>query len=515
MLAELERKAMQQKSGLVSPFDEHARRALVEHLDEFLQSLRDAGNTEEHCQLIGTRVRHIVTSCRFRFIAEISASKVLRCLADLKSQKKRSQQTVNHYLRAIKQFTRWLVRDHRTDEDRLTFLQGGNVKTDRRLERRELNELEIQYLLQTAQSGGTSSKLTGWQRYTLYATALATGLRASELASLTPRHFELDAEVPLVHIKAKNEKARRGDVIPLPPELVTVMRSWFPKVPADAQLWPGKWAAQKQAGKFIQKDLETARIQWLADAATESERDSSSKSATLLYKNDTGQADFHALRHTYLSRLGRSGVSAKAMQKLARHSTVELTIGRYTHANLNDLGAAVRQMSPLPLSAKANSGTSNDESSESDSDLVALMVAGFSDNHCQSLKTIDESTAQRAEEPLPNVDSRNPHQTKVFEDDCGCLIAFDKAERGGFEPPRPLRACRFSRPVHSTALPSLRAGGSLGVARGSNKEIALVKNLWQRKTERDRRPAPSPEAAGATRSVLVADARTTARRRRR
>lgn len=117
-----------------------------------------------------------------------------------------------------------------------------------------MNEFEIQNLLEIAKSGGVSSKLTGWQRYTLYATALTTGLRASELASLTPRHFELDAEVPLVHIHAKNEKARCGDVIPLPQELVTVMRSWL------------------------------------------------------------------------------------------------LTIGRYTHANLYDLGSAVRQMSPLPLS---------------------------------------------------------------------------------------------------------------------------------------------------------------------
>ena len=133
------------------------------------------------------------------------------------------------------------------------------------------------------------------------------------------------------------------------------MRSWFPKISADAPLWPGKWAAQKQTGKFIQKDLEAARIQWRADAATESERESRTKSPTLLYKNDTGQADFHALRHTYLSRLGRSGVSAKAMQKLARHSTVELTIGRYAHANLNDLGSAVRQMSPLPLSTSTTS----------------------------------------------------------------------------------------------------------------------------------------------------------------
>src|SRR5579872_5083597 len=30
-----------------------------------------------------------------------------------------------------------------------------------------------------------------------------------------------------------------------------------------------------------------------------------------------------------------------------------------------------------------------------------------------------------------------------------------EAERGGFEPPRDLRPCRFSRPVHSTALPPL------------------------------------------------------------
>ena len=86
--------------------------------------------------------------------------------------------------------------------------------------------------------------------------------------------------MPLVHIKAKNEKARRGDVIPLPQELVTVMRSWLPKNSANAGLWPGKWAAQKRAGKLIQQDLETARIRWLADAPTEAERERRNKSPT-------------------------------------------------------------------------------------------------------------------------------------------------------------------------------------------------------------------------------------------
>lgn len=37
---------------------------------------------------------------------------------------------------------------------------------------------------------------------------------------------------------------------------------------------------------------------------------------------------------------------AKVMQELARHSTVELTIGRYTHAGLFDLASAVDRVEP-------------------------------------------------------------------------------------------------------------------------------------------------------------------------
>ena len=70
--------------------------------------------------------------------------------------------------------------------------------------------------------------------------------------------------------------------------------------------------------------------------------------ANVPYKTDEGQADFHALRHTYLSRLGRSGASPKAMQRLARHTTVELTLGKYTHVNLYDLKSAVEGLPPLP-----------------------------------------------------------------------------------------------------------------------------------------------------------------------
>jgi integrase len=67
--------------------------------------------------------------------------------------------------------------------------------------------------------------------------------------------------------------------------------------------------------------------------------------------NGEGVLDFHALRHPHITRLHRAGVSPKAMQKLARHSTNELTLGRYSHLALADPAAAIDLLPPL-VSAK-------------------------------------------------------------------------------------------------------------------------------------------------------------------
>jgi len=57
----------------------------------------------------------------------------------------------------------------------------------------------------------------------------------------------------------------------------------------------------------------------------------------LEYRDAAGHvADFHALRHTYISRLVRSGANVKVAQELARHSTPTLTLGRYAHMGLLD-----------------------------------------------------------------------------------------------------------------------------------------------------------------------------------
>ncbi len=57
-------------------------------------------------------------------------------------------------------------------------------------------------------------------------------------------------------------------------------------------------------------------------------------------------ADFHALRHSYLTLGGRAGIDLRTLQELAGHSTPELT-ARYSHRRLHDLTGALRKLPSL------------------------------------------------------------------------------------------------------------------------------------------------------------------------
>jgi len=88
----------------------------------------------------------------------------------------------------------------------------------------------------------------------------------------------------------------------------------------------------------------------LDDARTAEERADRERSCFLADRYDAGrEADFHSLRHTCGSLLAAAGVHPKMAQSIMRHSTIDLTMSRYTHtfrgqdaaiAALPDLGAA-------------------------------------------------------------------------------------------------------------------------------------------------------------------------------
>ena len=392
-LAELARTARDIRAGVISPLQEHADKLLLDHLSDFEQHLAAQGSTPEHRRNVATQARRVISEAKAHYVKELTATAVQGVLLDLKASGL-APRTINSHLQAAKQFCRWMVKDRRIHESPLQHIQGLNAAVDQRRVRRELSSDEIARLLHAAKTGPDRLGLTGWERFTLYSAALGTGLRASELASLTPRSFDLTNNPPTVRIEAANEKARRGDTLPLPADLVALLAPWLEGMPQNAKLWPGEWAAQKRASKFIQADLEAARAAWLVEAAEKTpERHAREKSDFLLYRNHDGeQADFHALRHTFLSRLGRSGASPKVMQKLARHSTVELTLGRYTHASLFDLQHAVSQLPALPtitttIQAQKLQATGTDDAGV----LVTPLVTGPAAISCLFSPAIDDT----------------------------------------------------------------------------------------------------------------------------
>ena len=70
--------------------------------------------------------------------------------------------------------------------------------------------------------------------------------------------------------------------------------------------------------------------------------------AGIEFETEEGVFDFHALRHTFLTRLARSGIPPKVAQTLARHSTITLTMDRYAHVALHDQTSALESLPGLP-----------------------------------------------------------------------------------------------------------------------------------------------------------------------
>jgi hypothetical protein len=89
--------------------------------------------------------------------------------------------------------------------------------------------------------------------------------------------------------------------------------------------------------KLILADLAAAREAWIKEGRSEDEQNKRRQSDFLEYRDGAGHVvDFHALRHTHISRLAASGANTKVAQELARHSSPMLTLGRYAHVQLLD-----------------------------------------------------------------------------------------------------------------------------------------------------------------------------------
>ena len=183
--------------------------------------------------------------------------------------------------------------------------------------------------------------------------------------------------------------------------------------------------------------------------------------------------NFHALRYTFITNLIKAGEHPAAVQRMARHSDINLAFRVYADLGLEDLyhgalrgpavtSSTVGQEAPRKRStngAKKNLDGNGDES-PTGAESVALNVAlpGVPEQRELTSNVTDKTISK---EPTQSPERRKPRsktqRATGVDATCRPLSQNDPAEREGFEPSVPLRARRFSRPVHSTALPSLRA----------------------------------------------------------
>jgi hypothetical protein len=90
--------------------------------------------------------------------------------------------------------------------------------------------------------------------------------------------------------------------------LATALRSHLDGKPAGAPICGGTWHSGAVGAEMLRRDLDAAGIPYAVEGPDGPE-----------------YADFHALRHTYLTMLGRNGVDLRTAQELTGHSTPELT----------------------------------------------------------------------------------------------------------------------------------------------------------------------------------------------
>lgn len=370
---QLQRKADQEKAGIIDPGDKHRQTPLIgsmdelpkrkhqrsrygrivkraselaredlegavagSHLADYAAHLRASGCTDRHVGEVVRSIRHTVIECEAEFSADLDASVLERYLAILVSSGKRYR-TRNAALKNVRAFINWMLRTERLSRDPFRTVATLNEDADpHRRRRRALTGNEFQQLLNTtrSESSPTRETLSGGQRATLFLLAAWTGYRKSELARLRLIDLELGSDPPKVHLPAAATKARRDDgAIPLHPFVAKQLATWVEQ--------------RKQQGAALLFDLVT-ESGYLRKTSLMMEQDC--QAAGIAYSGDLGVADFHSHRLAFITHLSRTCSDFSLVSELARHRDPKLTAKIYDKVRLEDRMAAISGMN-LPTGA--------------------------------------------------------------------------------------------------------------------------------------------------------------------
>lgn len=333
-LAEFEE---EQRLGKIDPYRQHRRKLLLSHVDEYYEYQIATGITQKQCSEVKGRIIRLIEAMGATKIEDLSESRIqtavskLRLVPRTKKKQQKDQplvspRTRNTYRKSILSFLNWLYKDNRVEKVPLRRLKLESEATDVRHARINLTDDEFKLLYETAMaSPKTIEGMDGRSRARAYLLSVTTGLRRNELGSLTRSSFDTGAD-PLVTVQAAFSKHRKTDRVKIPTYVMADLRDWIQSLAPDEYLFPR--LGHRATHKIIKRDLTAAGIS---------------------YTDDQGRyRDWHALRHSFVSRTWKSGACPNVIQRAARHQDLRTTM-KYSHTTDDDLRDAAELTPRLPI----------------------------------------------------------------------------------------------------------------------------------------------------------------------
>ena len=401
------------------------------HLLDFQAALKGKGNCPGHIKTMVKRVRTLFQGCGFRALSDIRADAVVNRLREMREREEKpiGIATSNGYLAAASAFCTWAVRNRRTSASPLSHLQPMNPRLDVKRKRRALSPDELRRVMEAARTGKTRGGMTGSDRAVLYAVAASTGLRWSELASLTAGSFDLDADPATVTVEAAYSKRRRDDTLPLRQDLAETLRDYLATRLPSARAFD--MPKTRMGADMMRVDLKAARMAWIKEAkGNVPEVKRRVKSDFLKFEDTDGRiADFHSLRHSFCTALAKAGVAPKVAQDLARHSDINLTLSHYSHTLVEDRAEALESLPGLSgPDVEAIRATGTDDG---DPCLGVVLASSLASGKSKRLTTGHNATHKRGRVARGMSKGKGPSTLSKPNADGPSQVV----EIGGLEPP--------------------------------------------------------------------------------
>jgi len=375
VLADLVRRSEIVKANVITPKEDvianHQDTPLLEHMEAWLAHLEAKGVTPGRVKTNRQRFTQVARDCGFTRLSDLDGAGLEGWMVE-KRKEGMSAGSRNGYREACVGFANCAVRTKRLGENPFAYVPKADAKADCRRRRRALTEDELVRLLDatgrrplleamTVRRGKDKGKplgkvkprtcerleRLGRERALIYKTLVLTGLRKSELASITVGQVVLDGLFPHLALHAADEKNRQGSDIPLRADLVADVRTWLD----EKLLVMRKEAIRRgeEAGETLLADTPL----FVVPAGLVRILDRDLRLAGIPKTDSRGwTVDVHAMRHTFGTLLSKGNVAPRTAQAAMRHSTIDLTMNVYTDPQLLDVAGALDRLPELSLPSR-------------------------------------------------------------------------------------------------------------------------------------------------------------------